>query len=328
MHVRRRGPVRRQSAGARRAGVLRAVEVRGAGFGAADPGAAAGSPASIDTETSCSWTECPLVRRIAEHRGRRAGRPGVAPLVVGLYAVLRRLPGMRVLIVEDEPTWPKPSVTVSGWKRSPPTSAGDGTLRPGTAQHQLLRSRGPRPCIPAPPATRSPRIVASGSGIPILMLTAADPSTTRPPGSSSAPTTTSPTVRVPGSSSCGCGRWTAGARTPGPRSARSRACGWTPSAGRSSQRRYVALNRKQFAELEVLLAAEGGVVSAETLGSGLGRQRRPLHQRRPHHRLRPAQTTRRPIADRHGARCRIPTSTPAGHRSARAALMNMTPTAR
>ena len=39
---------------------------------------------------------------------------------------------------------------------------------------------------------KSRRLGTSGSGMPILMLTAADVSTTRPPGSSSAPTTTSP----------------------------------------------------------------------------------------------------------------------------------------
>ena len=57
---------------------------------------------------------------------------------------------------------------------------------------------------------------------------------------------------------------------------------------------YVALTRKQFAVLEVLVAAEGGVVSAEELlRTGVGRERRPLHQRRADHRLGPAQTPRR-----------------------------------
>ena len=71
--------------------------------------------------------------------------------------------------------------------------------------------------------------------------------------------------------------------------------------------RYVALTRKQFAVLEVLVAAEGGVVSAEELlERAWDEQRRPLHQRRAHHGLRPAQTTRRTLADRHGARRRLP----------------------
>ena len=41
-------------------------------------------------------------------------------------------------------------------------------------------------------------------------------------------------------------------------------------------------------------------------GAGLGRARRPVHQRRPHHRLRTAQTTRRTRDHRHGARRRLP----------------------
>jgi two-component system response regulator VanR len=49
--------------------------------------------------------------------------------------------------------------------------------------------------------------------------------------------------------------------------------------------RYVALTRKQFAVLEVLVAAEGGVVSAEELLRGVGSERRPVHQRRAHHGL-------------------------------------------
>ena len=70
--------------------------------------------------------------------------------------------------------------------------------------------------------------------------------------------------------------------------------------------RYVALTRKQFAVLEVLVAAEGGVVSAEELlETGVGRERRPLHQRRAHHRLRPAQASRRTLDHRHRGRRRV-----------------------
>ena len=47
---------------------------------------------------------------------------------------------------------------------------------------------------------------------------------------------------------------------------RSRACAWTRSGGRCYRDgRYVARTWKQFAALEVLVAAEGGVVSAEEL---------------------------------------------------------------
>ena len=45
-------------------------------------------------------------------------------------------------------------------------------------------------------------------------------------------------------------------------------------------------------------------------GTGVGRERRPLHQRRPHHGLGPAQTARRTLADRHRARASATGSTP------------------
>ena len=112
-------------------------------------------------------------------------------------------------------------------------------------------------------------------------------STTRPPGSSSAPTTTSRS-RSSSESSCSVSeRSTAGAPTTGRPCERSQVSGWIRSAERSTATdRYVALTRKQFAVLEVLVAAEGGVVSAEaTPGASVGRERRPVHQRRAHHRL-------------------------------------------
>ena len=71
--------------------------------------------------------------------------------------------------------------------------------------------------------------------------------------------------------------------------------------------RYVALTRKQFAVLEVLVAAEGGVVSAEELlERAWDRERRPVHQRRAHHRLGAAQTARRTLDHRHRGRRRLP----------------------
>ena len=71
--------------------------------------------------------------------------------------------------------------------------------------------------------------------------------------------------------------------------------------------RYVALTRKQFAVLEVLVAAEGGVVSAEELlRTGVGRERRPVHQRRAHHGLGTAQAARRTLDHRHRGRRRVP----------------------
>ena len=71
--------------------------------------------------------------------------------------------------------------------------------------------------------------------------------------------------------------------------------------------RYVALTRKQFAVLEVLVTAEGGVVSAEELlETGVGRERGPVHQRRAHHGLGTAQTPRRALDHRHRGRRRLP----------------------
>ncbi len=91
-------------------------------------------------------------------------------------------------------------------------------------------------------------------------------STTRPPGSSSAPTTTS---RSPSSSESSCSvseRSTAGAPTTGHPCARSQVCVWIRSAARSTATAATSRStRKQFAVLEVLVAAEGGVVSAEEL---------------------------------------------------------------
>ena len=80
--------------------------------------------------------------------------------------------------------------------------------------------------------------------------------------------------------------------------------------------RYVALTRKQFAVLEVLVAAEGGVVSAEELlKRAVGSKRRPVHQRRAHHSLGTAQTTRRTLDDRHRRRRRVPHRHSTRHRA-------------
>jgi two-component system, OmpR family, response regulator VanR len=74
--------------------------------------------------------------------------------------------------------------------------------------------------------------------------------------------------------------------------------------------RYVPLTRKQFAVLEVLVAAEGGIVSAEELLERAW----DVHQRRAHHRIRPAQTTRRTAGHRHRGRRRLSHRNPARQR--------------
>ncbi len=111
--------------------------------------------------------------------------------------------------------------------------------------------------IPGPSGDEiAARIVAAGSGMPILMLTAADRlddkttgfelgaddyltkpfelhvSTTRPPGSGSVRTTTSRSHSSSRSSCFVSERSTAGAPTTGPRCERSRACVWIRSAAR------------------------------------------------------------------------------------------------
>jgi len=89
--------------------------------------------------------------------------------------------------------------------------------------------------IPGPSGDEiATRIVASGSGMPILMLTAADRLDDKTTGSGSAPTTTSPSRSNSTSSCSGSERSTVGVHTTGHPCARSRACGWTRFAARST----------------------------------------------------------------------------------------------
>src|SRR6187431_1745002 len=110
-----------------------------------------------------------------------------------------------------------PSATGCAWRRSPRTSPSS------TATFQGL---------PATrwPDTSSPRAAGCRSSCSPLPTA----STTRPPASSSAPTTTSPSRSSSGSSCSGSGHSTAGVATTDHRFARSRACGWTRSAARST----------------------------------------------------------------------------------------------
>ena len=122
--------------------------------------------------------------------------------------------------------------------------------------------------IPGPTGDEiAKRIVASDSGTPILMLTAADRLDDKATGFSvPAPTTTSRS-RSSSANSCSVSeRSTAGAPTTGnlvQEIAGLRLDPFRREVYRDD--RYVALTRKQFAVLEVLVAAEGGVVSSEEL---------------------------------------------------------------
>ena len=86
------------------------------------------------------------------------------------------------------------------------------------------------------------------------------------PGSRSAPTTTSPSPSSCGAACSGSGPSTAGAAHSRPPVRELAGVGSDPFR-REVYRdgRYVALTRKQFAVLDVLVAADGGVVSAEEL---------------------------------------------------------------
>ena len=89
--------------------------------------------------------------------------------------------------------------------------------------------------IPGPSGDEVARhIVASGSGMPILMLTAADRLDDKATGFGSAPTTTSPSHSNSGNSRCGSERSTDGAAAAGRPCARSPACVWIRSAARST----------------------------------------------------------------------------------------------
>lgn len=70
--------------------------------------------------------------------------------------------------------------------------------------------------------------------------------------------------------------------------------------------RYVALTRKQFAVLEARRRRGRCGQRRGAAGTGVGRERRPVHERRPHHRLLAAEAPRRAVADPHGARRRLP----------------------
>ena len=77
------GPDRRQPAGVRGARVPRPAAVRGAGVGAADPGARGRllGPGQGRAVRPAAGPRLLRGRRPAQHRRRRAGRAGVAPLV-------------------------------------------------------------------------------------------------------------------------------------------------------------------------------------------------------------------------------------------------------
>ena len=145
--------------------------------------------------------------------------------------------------------------------------AGDGDTALELLQHQRLRHRRPRPRYPGPSGDEiATHIVASGSGMPILMLTAADRLDDKASGFELGADDylTKPfELRELVLRLRALDRRRAHSRPPVREIAGLRLDPFRREVYRDG--RYVALTRKQFAVLEVLVAAEGGVVSAEEL---------------------------------------------------------------
>jgi len=166
---------------------------------------------------------------------------------------------MRVLIVEDEPVMAEAIRDGLRLEAIAADIAGDGDNRAGTAGRSTpTTSPSLDRDIPRPSGDEiASRIVASGSGMPIIMLTAADRLDDNATGLGLAPTTTSPSHLNSKSSCCVSEHSTADAPTTGHPCERS-----PPPSGCTFRRevhrdgRYVALTRKQFAVLEVLVGAK------------------------------------------------------------------------
>src|SRR5829696_1814759 len=174
---------------------------------------------------------------------------------------------MRVLIVEDEPLMADATRDGLPLEAIAADIARDGDTALGllrvNAYHIAVRGRD----IPGPSGDQiAERIVASGSGMPILMLTAADRLDDKASGFGLGADDylTKPfelqelVLRLRA-----LDRRRGHNRPPVREIAGLRLDPFRREVYRDG--RYVALTRKQFAVLEVLVAAEGGVVSAEEL---------------------------------------------------------------
>ncbi|MGX5655402.1 response regulator transcription factor [Geodermatophilus nigrescens] len=174
---------------------------------------------------------------------------------------------MRVLIVEDEPVLAGAIRDGLGLEAIAADVAGDGhtaleLLAVNTYDVAVLDRD-----VPGPPGDEIARgIVASGSGLPILMLTAADRLDDKASGFELGADDylTKPfALRELVLRLRALDRRRAHHRPPVREIAGLRVDPFRREVFRDG--RYVALTRKQFAVLEVLVAAEGGVVSAEEL---------------------------------------------------------------
>lgn len=183
------------------------------------------------------------------------------------YEPTRSLDIMRVLIVEDEPFLAEAIRDGLRLEAIAADIAGDGDTA-----WELLSVNGYDIAvldrdIPAPSGDEiATRIVASGSGMPILMLTAADRLDDKASGFrlGADDYLTKPfDMRELVLRLRALDRRRAHSRPPVREVAGLRLDPFRREVYRDG--RYVALTRKQFAVLEVLVAAEGGVVSAEEL---------------------------------------------------------------
>ena len=224
---------------------------------------------------------------------------------------------MRVLVVEDEPYMAEAIRDGLRLEAIAADIAGDGDtaleLLSVNAYDIAVLDRD----IPGPSGDEvAERIVASGSGMPILMLTAADRLDDKASGFGlGADDYLTKPFELPG----------ARAQAPGARpQARpqpaARARDRRPAPG-SVPPRGLPGRPVRRADQEAVRRARGPRRGRRrrrqrrgAAGAGMGRERRPVHQRRAHHGLGPAQAARRTVADRHRARRRLPHRHGAGRR--------------
>src|SRR5580693_4218656 len=183
------------------------------------------------------------------------------------YAAVRNLGSMRVLVVEDEPYMAEAIRDGLRLEAIAADIVGDGDraleLLSINAYDIAVLDRD----VPGPSGAEiAESIVASGSGMPILMLTAADRLDDKASGFGLGADDylTKPfELRELVLRLRALDRRRAHSRPPVREIAGLRLDPFRREVYRYS--RYIALTRKQFAVLEVLVAAEGGVVSAEEL---------------------------------------------------------------
>ena len=214
---------------------------------------------------------------------------------------------MRVLVVEDEPYMAEAIRDGLRLEAIAADLAGDGDaalelLSVNTYDIAVLDRD-----IPGPTGDEiAASIVASGGGMPILMLTAADRLDDKASGFALGADDylTKPfDLRELVLRLRALDRRRANHRPPVQEIAGLRLDAFRREVYRDG--RYVALTRKQFAVLDPRPCRGRGHQRRNVAGTSLGRACRPVHQCRAHHRLGPAQAARRALADRHGARGRI-----------------------